>query len=75
MEGGHQYTYNVGVGKPGLKVTIEKDSVSWDGDDESGRNQTDENNIQRIEAKMKQYKFMQVAFDHHVVRLGWLFSK
>ena len=27
-------TYNVGVGKPGLKVTIEKDSVSWDGDDE-----------------------------------------
>ena len=24
----------VGVGKPGLKVTIEKDSVSWDGDDE-----------------------------------------
>ena len=34
LEGGHQYTYNVGVGKPGLKVTIEKDSVSWDGDDE-----------------------------------------
>ena len=34
LEGGHQYTYNVGVGKPGLKVTIEKDSVLWDGDDE-----------------------------------------
>ena len=34
LEGGHQYTYDVGVGKPGLKVTIEKDSVSWDGDDE-----------------------------------------
>ncbi|WP_073347707.1 fimbrillin family protein [Bacteroides congonensis] len=34
LEGGYQYTYNVGVGKPGLKVTIEKDSVSWDGDDE-----------------------------------------
>lgn len=34
LESGHQYTYNVGVGKPGLKVEIEKDSVSWEGDDE-----------------------------------------
>lgn len=34
LENGHQYTYNVGVGKPGLKVEIEKDSVSWEGDDE-----------------------------------------
>lgn len=34
LESGHQYTYNIGVGKPGLKVTIEKNSVSWEGDDE-----------------------------------------
>ena len=30
-----EYTYNVGVGKPGLVVEVEKNSASWDGDDES----------------------------------------
>ena len=35
LESGHQYTYNVGVGKPGLVVEVEKNSVSWDGGDES----------------------------------------
>lgn len=35
LESGHQYTYNVGVGKPGLVVEVEKNSASWDGDDES----------------------------------------
>lgn len=35
LESGHQYTYNVGVGKPGFVVEVEKNSASWDGDDES----------------------------------------
>ena len=34
-EAGHQYIYNIGVGKAGLKVTIDEDSVLWDGEDEN----------------------------------------
>lgn len=36
LESGHQYTYNVGVGKPGLVVTLAKESVEWgDSEDEN----------------------------------------
>ena len=29
LKGGHKYTYNVSVGKPGLSVVLEKESVDW----------------------------------------------
>lgn len=34
LESGHQYTYNVGVGKPGLVVKLEDESVDWEGSDD-----------------------------------------
>lgn len=41
LKGGHKYTYNVSVGKPGLSVVLEQESVDW-GESEEGDITSDE---------------------------------